>query len=162
MFNLLSFAGVLYSISPPLLVFLASYAAAGTYVTTRVFGRRLTALNAACFKAEGDFRFGLARMREHAESVAFYGGARAEAGLAAGLLYRLAGALFERIACERKLNIFGAQPSAPRCCAPLFPMQAALGSFLPSAIRNSSLQITHHSSFIAHPSSIAQWSSTTT
>lgn len=136
--NLISFTGVLYSISPPLLVFLASYAAAGTFVMTRVFGRRLTVrcvtsrdtaplhvppplapaltipphhpqvLNTTCLKTEGDFRFALARMREHAESVAFYGGARAEAGLAVGLLYRLAAALFERIACERKLTMFGA------------------------------------------------------
>lgn len=73
-------------------------------------------LNTACFKSEGDFRFSLARMREHAESVAFYGGARAEASHTVGLLYRLAGALFERIACERKLTMFGAK--TPRSAMP--------------------------------------------
>ena len=45
--------GVLYGISPPLLVFLAVYAASGTAVMTRYFGRVLTALNAACLRCEG-------------------------------------------------------------------------------------------------------------
>ena len=105
LFSILSFAGVLYSISPQLLVFLAAYAALGTGLTTRLFGRALTRLNAACLRSEGDLRFALSRMREHAESVAFYGGAAAEAEHSEGLLLRLRAALLARIACERGLNI---------------------------------------------------------
>jgi putative ATP-binding cassette transporter len=49
------------------------YASAGTWLTVKV-GRSLVPLNLTGQRLEGDFRFGLARLRENAESVASYGG----------------------------------------------------------------------------------------
>jgi vitamin B12/bleomycin/antimicrobial peptide transport system ATP-binding/permease protein len=49
------------------------YAGVGTWLTVKV-GRPLVGLNLAGQRLEGDFRFGLARLRENAESVASYGG----------------------------------------------------------------------------------------
>ena len=56
------------------------YAGAGTWLTAQV-GRPLVKLNLAGQRFEGDFRFGLARLRENAESVASYGGEPVELGI---------------------------------------------------------------------------------
>ncbi|MBI5440558.1 MAG: ABC transporter ATP-binding protein/permease [Deltaproteobacteria bacterium] len=53
------------------------YSAVGTYLTHRV-GRPLIGLNFDQQRYEADFRFQLVRLRENAESVAFYGGERGE------------------------------------------------------------------------------------
>jgi putative ATP-binding cassette transporter len=76
-FQLLAFAGVLWSISKTLVAFLVLYAALGTLMTFGVFGKRLIALNFSQLKREADFRFG--RVRENAESIAFYRGEEQEA-----------------------------------------------------------------------------------
>jgi vitamin B12/bleomycin/antimicrobial peptide transport system ATP-binding/permease protein len=49
------------------------YAGAGTWLTIRI-GRRLVPLNFRRQRYEADFRFSMVRLRENAESVAFYGG----------------------------------------------------------------------------------------
>jgi putative ATP-binding cassette transporter len=49
------------------------YAAAGTWLTQRI-GHPLVDLLFSQQRYEADFRFSLVRLREHAESVAFYGG----------------------------------------------------------------------------------------
>jgi len=72
--QLLAFGGVLWSISRLLVVFLVCYAAVGTFVTFGVFGRKMIAFNFRQLKREADFRFGLVRVREQAESIAFYRG----------------------------------------------------------------------------------------
>jgi vitamin B12/bleomycin/antimicrobial peptide transport system ATP-binding/permease protein len=69
-----AFAGVLWSISQPLVYFLILYAVVGTVVTTLLFGRVLIGLNFLQLKKEADFRFGLIRIRENAESIALYRG----------------------------------------------------------------------------------------
>jgi putative ATP-binding cassette transporter len=74
LFQLFAFSGVLWSISRQLVVFLALYAATGTLVTFGVFGRRMIWLNFRQLKREADLRFSLVRVREHAESIAFYRG----------------------------------------------------------------------------------------
>src|SRR5260370_23698067 len=56
------------------------YASAGTWLTVKV-GRPLVPLNLTGQRLEGDFRFGLARLRENAESVASYGGEPVELGI---------------------------------------------------------------------------------
>jgi putative ATP-binding cassette transporter len=56
------------------------YAALGTWLTVTV-GRPLVALNSARQRYEADFRFSLVHLREHAESVALYGGEPVELGL---------------------------------------------------------------------------------
>jgi vitamin B12/bleomycin/antimicrobial peptide transport system ATP-binding/permease protein len=56
------------------------YAGLATWITTKV-GRALVPLNFRKQRFEGDFRFSLVRVRENAESVASYGGERAEFGV---------------------------------------------------------------------------------
>jgi len=76
--QLVAFSGVLWSISHTLVYFLLVYATIGTFVTTKVFGRPLVALNFFQLRREADFRFSLVRVRENAESIAFYQGEKAE------------------------------------------------------------------------------------
>lgn len=78
--QLLAFSRVLWSISRVLVVFLVLYAAFGTAVTFGVFGKKLMMLNFNQLRREADFRFGLVRIRENAESIAFYGGEVRESG----------------------------------------------------------------------------------
>jgi putative ATP-binding cassette transporter len=72
--QLVAFSGVLWSISKTLVLFLVFYATIGTLVASMVFGRSLVALNFFQLKREADFRFSLVRVRENAESIAFYRG----------------------------------------------------------------------------------------
>ncbi len=76
--QLVAFSGVLWSISKGLVVFLLIYATVGTLITTLVFGRPLVALNFFQLRREADFRFSLVRVRENAESIAFYRGEEPE------------------------------------------------------------------------------------
>src|SRR6185436_12299209 len=72
------FSGVLWSISKTLVLFLMIYATVGTLITSLVFGRSLVALNLFQLRREADFRFSLVRVRENAESIAFYRGEEPE------------------------------------------------------------------------------------
>ena len=72
--QLVAFSSVLWSISHALVYFLVLYATAGTLVTVFVFGKPLVGLNFQQLRREADFRFGLVRVRENAESIAFYRG----------------------------------------------------------------------------------------
>lgn len=73
-----AFSGVLWGISRPLVYFLIIYAIGGTAITMWLFGRVLVGLNFRQLKNEADFRFGLIRIRENAESIALYRGERQE------------------------------------------------------------------------------------
>ncbi len=72
--QLVAFSAVLWSISKVLVGFLAVYALVGTLVALYVFGAPLIRLNFWQLRREADFRFGLMRLRENAESIAFYRG----------------------------------------------------------------------------------------
>lgn len=87
-FNCVAFAGVLWEISPRLVVLLFTYAICGTWMTTSVFGRKLMALRFATLKQEADLRFALVRVRENAEAIAFYDGAAPEERCVLGRLGR--------------------------------------------------------------------------
>ena len=76
--QLVAFSGVLWSISKTLVLFLMIYATVGTLITSLVFGRSLVALNLFQLRREADFRFSLVRVRENAESIAFYRGEEPE------------------------------------------------------------------------------------
>ena len=76
--QLIAFSGVLWSISKTLVLFLMIYATVGTLMTSLVFGRSLVALNLFQLRREADFRFSLVRVRENAESIAFYRGEEPE------------------------------------------------------------------------------------
>jgi putative ATP-binding cassette transporter len=86
MFYCVAFSGLLATLAPGLVGFLLAYAAIGTIVTARVFGKPLTALAFHVLEKEADFRFDLVRVRENAESVAFYGADARESRIAAGRL----------------------------------------------------------------------------
>jgi putative ATP-binding cassette transporter len=104
--DLVAFTGVLWSISKPLVGFLIGYAVLGLGFTGTVFGRRLIGLNFRQLRREADFRFGLVRVREHAESIAFHGGERPELHS----LRRLFDALFDNtrrvLRWQFNLNLF--------------------------------------------------------
>ncbi len=72
--QMVAFTGVLWSISRELVYFLILYAIAGTLITALGFGRPLIGLNYRQLRREADFRFGLVRLREHAEAIALEAG----------------------------------------------------------------------------------------
>jgi len=72
--QLVAFSAVLWSISKVLVGVLAVYALVGTVVALYVFGNPLIQLNFWQLRREADFRFSLMRLRENAESIAFYRG----------------------------------------------------------------------------------------
>ena len=62
-------------IAPSLLIiFLLAYFVIGTFLTIGVFGKKLVTLNYEQLRKEANFRFGLVRVRENSESIAFYRG----------------------------------------------------------------------------------------
>lgn len=71
--DLVSFSFILYSIQPQLFAAIIAYASFGT-ITTTALGRKLVGLNFEKLVKEADFRYSLVRIRENAESIAFYGG----------------------------------------------------------------------------------------
>ena len=79
-FQVIGFSGELWTISYPLVIFLFVYAIVGTLITVGVFGKALVRLNFEQLKREANFRFGLVRIRENAESIAFYQGEEQEEG----------------------------------------------------------------------------------
>lgn len=82
--QIIAFSGVLWLISHSLVWFLLLYALTGTLLTTVVFGRPLVGLNFFQLRNEADFRFSLIRVRENAESIAFYQGEDRESKYALG------------------------------------------------------------------------------
>jgi putative ATP-binding cassette transporter len=72
--QLVAFSAVLWSISHLLVGVLAVYALLGTVVALYIFGNPLIQLNFWQLRREADFRFSLMRLRENAESIAFYRG----------------------------------------------------------------------------------------
>ncbi|MCC3586758.1 ABC transporter ATP-binding protein/permease [Microcoleus sp. PH2017_30_WIL_O_A] len=75
--NIISFTGILWSISKQLSIFLIVYAMLGT-TASLIFGQKLVPLNFAQLKKEANFRYGLVHIRDNAESIAFYGGEERE------------------------------------------------------------------------------------
>lgn len=71
--DLVAFAVILYTIQPILFVSIFSFATVGT-VGVAVIGQQLMRLNVERLQKEADLRFSLVRVRENAESIAFYSG----------------------------------------------------------------------------------------
>jgi len=104
--QLIAFSAVLWSISHTLVAILAVYAFLGTFGALYLFGTPLIRLNFWQLRREADFRFGLMRLRENAESIAFY---RGEAQERVQLNQRFEAAFnnFARmIKMQRSLNLF--------------------------------------------------------
>jgi putative ATP-binding cassette transporter len=75
--TLMAFLGVLWVISSTLVGMLLVYAAAGTMISILI-GRRLVRLHFHQYQNEANFRYGLVRVRDNAESIAFYRGEKRE------------------------------------------------------------------------------------
>jgi putative ATP-binding cassette transporter len=75
--TLVAFIGVLWLISGTLVVMLVTYALAGTAVSIAI-ARKLVRLHYHQYEKEADFRYGLVRVRDNAESIAFYRGEKRE------------------------------------------------------------------------------------
>ena len=71
------FLGVLWSITWKLPLTLFIYAAVGTALSILI-GKRLVGLHFAQYQKEADFRYGLVRVRDNAESIAFFRGEKRE------------------------------------------------------------------------------------
>ena len=77
-FQVIAFSVALWQISHTLVYILLIYSVFGTLIVLGVFGRKLVKINFAQIKKEANFRFGLVRIRENSESIAFYQGENQE------------------------------------------------------------------------------------
>ncbi len=75
--TLVGFLGVLWAVSGRLVGVLFIYAAVGTGVSM-LFGRRLVGLYFNQYQKEASFRYSLVRVRDNAESIAFFRGEKRE------------------------------------------------------------------------------------
>jgi putative ATP-binding cassette transporter len=103
--QLISFIGILWSISITLVLVLLAYATVGT-VVTMFFGKRLINLNFLQLRKEADLRYGLVHVRDNAESIAFYRGEEREKGQVKQRLMVAIGNLRFLIGWERNLEFF--------------------------------------------------------
>lgn len=103
--DLISFSNILYGIYPPLFVVLLVYSLGGTAISV-FLGKDLVSLNFMQEKKEADFRYGLVRVRENAESIAFYGGEENEVQLLLERFRRAFENLSQLLISSRNLEFF--------------------------------------------------------
>ncbi|KAL3687738.1 hypothetical protein R1sor_014047 [Riccia sorocarpa] len=104
--NICAFTGVLWSIAPELVYFLLGYSVIGTYVTVRLFGKKLMSLQYQNLQKEADFRYSLVRTRDNAESIAFYSGEGHESNTIKGFFAALVANSRDLILWRRHLGLF--------------------------------------------------------
>lgn len=104
--SLVAFSTVLWSISHLLVGVLAVYALMGTVVALFVFGNPLIHLNFWQLRREADFRFSLMRLRENAESIAFYRGEAQERAQINSKFEKVIHNFAKLIKKQRALNLF--------------------------------------------------------
>ena len=104
--QLVAFSAVLWSISQVLVGVLAVYALTGTVVALYVFGNPLIHLNFWQLRREADFRFSLMRLRENAESIAFYRGEAQERAHIDSKFNKVIHNFARLIKKQRSLNLF--------------------------------------------------------
>lgn len=75
--TLIAFIGVLWMISSLLVAIMLAYAVAGTTISILI-GRKLVRLHYHQYEKEADFRYSLVRVRDNAESIAFFRGEKRE------------------------------------------------------------------------------------
>eukprot|EP00802_Teleaulax_amphioxeia_P007772 Tamp_07780.p1 GENE.Tamp_07780~~Tamp_07780.p1 ORF type:complete len:775 (-),score=172.86 Tamp_07780:113-2437(-) len=103
--DLVSFSGILYSIYPQLFAAIIAYSSFGTGMTLWL-GQALVQKNFKQLQREADFRFSLVRMRENAESIAFYGGEALEMKQIKTRFDKTIDNYFSLIATQRNLELF--------------------------------------------------------
>ncbi|KAH7287426.1 hypothetical protein KP509_32G055900 [Ceratopteris richardii] len=104
--KIFAFTGVLWSIAPELVFFLFFYSAFGTFFTVRIFGAKVMHLKFQGLQMEADFRYSLVRIRDNAESIAFYSGEKHEASAIQGFFSILVGNTRELLIWCRHLALF--------------------------------------------------------
>ena len=106
-FVVIAFSLILWSISKYLVFALLIYSILAYSLTIGFYGRKLTQLHLNQLRKEANFRFGLVRIRENAESIAFYNGTSQEANKVK-LLFNEVFNNFKRLILwsELYLNIF--------------------------------------------------------
>lgn len=104
--QLVAFSAVLWSISHVLVGVLIFYALIGTVTALYVFGNPLIHLNFWQLRREADFRFSLIRLRENAESIAFYGGEQQERARIDNKFNKVIHNFSRLIKKQRALNLF--------------------------------------------------------
>jgi len=105
MVTVAAFIGVLWSVSSTLVGVLLAYAVVGTGLSVLI-GRRLIGLNYRQYQKEADFRYGLVRVRDNAESIAFYRGEKRERRDLAGRLAAAVANMLDIIGWNRNLTFF--------------------------------------------------------
>jgi putative ATP-binding cassette transporter len=104
--QLVAFSTVLWTISHLLVGVLGVYALMGTVVALYVFGNPLINLNFWQLRREADFRFSLIRLRENAESIAFYRGEAQERAHMDSKFNKVIDNFAKLIKKQRSLNLF--------------------------------------------------------
>lgn len=173
----ISFVFILYQLSGPLqfeafgrqwviegYLFWAAliYSIIGTYIT-HIVGRKLVKLNFIQQRYEADFRFSMIRMRESAESVAFYKGEQKESGIFKERFTLLLDNFWKIVNKQKQLVWLNSGYSQ---IAIIFPFVAAMNRYLTKEITLGGLmQVSSAfgsvqgalSYFIDMYTSIAQW-----
>jgi putative ATP-binding cassette transporter len=103
--TLLSFAGILWSITPWLLLAAVLYTVFGS-LTTFFLGRRLVKYDVQQYRKEADLRFDLIQVRAHAEQVALLGGEPEEGGRLRRRLAAVVENMKKIIALSRNISFF--------------------------------------------------------
>lgn len=105
-FHSFAFTGVLWSIAPELVYFLLLYSVVGTFVTIHIFGKKIMHLKLQGLQKEADFRYSLVRIRDNAESIAFYRAEKHELHSIKGVFSALVKNARELIIWSRHLALF--------------------------------------------------------
>ncbi|MEM8829561.1 MAG: ABC transporter ATP-binding protein/permease [Cyanobacteria bacterium P01_G01_bin.19] len=71
--QLIAFIGILWLVYKPMVLFLLIYSVVGTGILFLLFISKLTSINIEQYRREADLRFGLIKVRDNTESIAFYG-----------------------------------------------------------------------------------------
>ena len=103
--DLASFSLILYSIYPQLFLAILGYALFGTATTTWL-GKDLVRLNYDQLTKEADFRYSLVRLRDNAESIAFYAGEDLEGKAISKRLSSVITNTRDLIGAQRNLEFF--------------------------------------------------------
>ena len=104
--NVFAFGFLLWEKSKLLVFILVIYSLGGMLITTIGFGKILIPIKKEQLKREANFRFGLVRIRENAESIAFYNGANREFTYIKQIFAPVLSIYNKVITWERNLDIF--------------------------------------------------------
>lgn len=140
------------------------YAIGGTYLTAKI-GKPLVRLNFDQQRLEADFRFGLIRYRENGESIAFYGGEKAENKNVEGRFSSVVKNYFSLMKYQKRLSWFVNIYGQTAIIVPIFLIvpayfarQIQWGGIMQTLTAFDKVQ-TALSFFVESYATIAQWQS---